>query len=213
MISGDASFAKILKKNSACFPNAAFSLVIADRKCQGYAHFSLSDVPTEYIDYTTYESKDAFEQKVILALKAYSIDFLFLNYKRLIGPTLLNRYPRSIINLHLAPLPFFTGMHGMKDSFKSDILFSGATMHIVDESIDSGPIISQVIFGRDIHESKKVFAQRLFDHASILYIDTIHKISTYTLQKSGERWIFEGAVYGDTPFNPSLTIDRDRVIL
>lgn len=213
MISGDASFAKILEKNPTCFPNAVFALVIADRNCQGYAHFSLSAVPAEYIEYTAYESKDAFEQKVAATLKAYSIDLLFLNYKRLIGPTLLNQYPRSIINLHLAPLPFFKGIHGMKDSFKSDILFSGATMHIVDESIDGGPIISQVIFGRDIQESEKVFVQRLFDHAAILSIDTIHKISTYPLQQREQRWIFEGATYDNAPFNPSLSIDRTRVIL
>ncbi|WP_045628571.1 formyltransferase family protein, partial [Lacticaseibacillus paracasei] len=59
------------------------------------------------------------------------------------GPTLLDAFPRRIINLHPALLPSFPGRQGIKDAFDYGVKVTGVTVHYVDAGIDTGEIIAQ----------------------------------------------------------------------
>lgn len=60
-----------------------------------------------------------------------------------VGQPLLHRYPQRILNIHPSLLPSFPGLHVQQQALDYGVRFSGCTVHFVDSSIDTGPIVAQ----------------------------------------------------------------------
>jgi phosphoribosylglycinamide formyltransferase 1 len=65
-------------------------------------------------------------------------------YMHLLTTPFLELFPDRIVNVHPSLLPKYPGMHAIEDALAAGETSSGATVHFVDEGIDSGPIIGQV---------------------------------------------------------------------
>ncbi|AFG38006.1 formyltransferase family protein [Spirochaeta africana] len=89
------------------------------------------------------------ERGVIPLLQRLQVDCLvFAGFMRLITPTLLNAFPDRILNIHPSLLPRHPGARGLADSIASDDQQLGITIHLVDEGMDTGPVICQQSFTR-----------------------------------------------------------------
>ena len=84
-------------------------------------------------------------------------------FMRLVGPVFLDRFAGRFVNSHPALLPAFPGMHGPRDALAYGAKVSGATLFLVDDGVDTGPIVAQrtvpVLDGDDeesLHERIKV---------------------------------------------------------
>ncbi len=64
-------------------------------------------------------------------------------FMRVLGSPFLERFPGRIINVHPALLPSFPGHNGPKDALDAGVRISGCTVHVVDDGVDTGPIIAQ----------------------------------------------------------------------
>ena len=62
---------------------------------------------------------------------------------RIIGKTLLSHYSNRILNIHPSLLPSFPGLRGIKDAYEYGVKVTGVTVHLVDDGVDTGPIIAQ----------------------------------------------------------------------
>lgn len=105
--------------------------------------------------YPTYaENKKHHEQQIIKILRTYNVTWgVLAGYMKILGPDLLGYfYDRKIgnrvLNLHPSLLPSFPGNNAIEDSFNYGVTVHGITIHLVDEGIDSGPIIFQKSFER-----------------------------------------------------------------
>ena len=213
MVSGNGGFAKFIHKNRDIVPHGEFGAIISDRDCPGIQFFlQKTAVPAYMFNYKDFGSKELFEAEIVAQLKACRIDVLFLNYDRLIGPVLLNAFPDKIFNLHLSLLPLFKGFKAIEKSFESDALFYGATIHLVDETVDGGPIVSQVLLAKRVHDDLNSYTHRLFENAAVLFLDTISKVCDGQLIIEKQRPFFTNAEYGNSNFNPALSIDASRAI-
>lgn len=65
-------------------------------------------------------------------------------FMRLAGPAFLARFAGRYVNSHPALLPAFPGMHGVRDAISHGVKVAGATLFVVDDGVDTGPIIAQV---------------------------------------------------------------------
>jgi phosphoribosylglycinamide formyltransferase-1 len=63
-------------------------------------------------------------------------------YMHLLRPTFLDRFPGRIVNTHSAPLPDFPGAHPIEDVLAAGASETAATVHYVDEGVDTGPVIA-----------------------------------------------------------------------
>jgi phosphoribosylglycinamide formyltransferase-1 len=74
-------------------------------------------------------------------------------FMRILGPETVGRFP--VINIHPALLPAFPGAHAVRDALAYGVKVTGATVHFVDEGVDTGPVIDQVTVrvepGDDVH--------------------------------------------------------------
>lgn len=64
-------------------------------------------------------------------------------YMELLSPAFLSRFPRSVINVHPALLPAFPGLNAIEQALAAGVKVFGVTVHLVDEGVDSGPIVLQ----------------------------------------------------------------------
>lgn len=91
-----------------------------------------------------FENKAAYEKALLQLLQEQQIDLIVLaGYMRIIGQTLLSHYSNRILNIHPSLLPSFPGLHGIKDAYEYGVKVTGVTVHLVDDGVDTGPIIAQ----------------------------------------------------------------------
>ena len=64
-------------------------------------------------------------------------------YMHLLTPGFLERFPGAVVNVHPSLLPAFPGAHAVEEQLAAGVAESGASVHLVDEGVDSGPILAQ----------------------------------------------------------------------
>ncbi|HZB00945.1 MAG TPA: phosphoribosylglycinamide formyltransferase, partial [Actinomycetota bacterium] len=87
---------------------------------------------------------DAFDHALADLLRQRGIDLVVTaGYLRLLGPAVLGAYGGRILNVHPSLLPAFPGMHAVADALAHGVKVTGVTVFVVDEGIDTGPIVLQ----------------------------------------------------------------------
>jgi phosphoribosylglycinamide formyltransferase 1 len=96
--------------------------------------FALDDRPTR-------EARDA---AMASWLAARGVDLVVLaGYMHLLTPAFLDRFPDRIVNVHPSLLPAFPGAHPIEDALAAGVPATGVTVHLVDEGVDTGPVLRQ----------------------------------------------------------------------
>ena len=118
------------------------------------------------IDYTIIESKnysrEQFEKKTLRVLKTEKIEVIVLaGFMRILSPQFINSYKNKIINIHPSLLPSFPGAHAHRDTIKYGSKISGCTVHLVDEGVDTGPIIFQASVKVSNNETEETLSQKI----------------------------------------------------
>ena len=107
-------------------------------------------IATLHLSSRTHPDPDALDKAITDALQQAGADWLLLaGYMKKLGPNTLNAYRNRILNTHPALLPKFGGQGFYGRRVHEAVLAageheSGATVHLVDETYDSGPILAQV---------------------------------------------------------------------
>jgi phosphoribosylglycinamide formyltransferase-1 len=94
---------------------------------------------------SAYADRAAWDQALAEAVTAYGPDLVVLaGFMKLTGPAFLARFGGRTLNTHPALSPAFPGMHGPRDALAYGVKVTGATLFVVDEGVDTGPIVAQV---------------------------------------------------------------------
>jgi phosphoribosylglycinamide formyltransferase 1 len=84
------------------------------------------------------------ERRVLATLKDARIDHVLLaGYMRLLSADFLRAFGGRILNIHPALLPDFPGLHAAERQWEAGRKVAGATVHFVDEGVDTGPVVLQ----------------------------------------------------------------------
>ena len=93
----------------------------------------------------------------------------------------------KIINIHPSLLPAFPGLHPQQQALDHGVKFSGCTVHFVDESVDSGPIILQSVVPVYDSDDEEELSRRILEQEHILYPRAIQLIIENHLIVSGRK--------------------------
>jgi formyltetrahydrofolate-dependent phosphoribosylglycinamide formyltransferase len=89
-----------------------------------------------------YESREARDEAMARWLEEHGVGLVVCaGYMHLLRKPFFDRYGGRIVNTHSAPLPDFPGAHPIEDVLAAGVRESAATVHYVDEGIDTGPVI------------------------------------------------------------------------
>jgi phosphoribosylglycinamide formyltransferase 1 len=131
-----------------------------------------------------YGSREGFDEALEGLLEQEGIEFVLLaGYMRILGPKVVGGFRDRILNVHPSLLPAFPGVHAVRDALDWGARVTGATVHLVDEEVDHGPIVLQeavpILPGddeRSLHERIKEVEHRLFPQAARLLAESMLKI-------------------------------------
>jgi phosphoribosylglycinamide formyltransferase-1 len=99
-------------------------------------------IPTAVFELHDYPGRDERDAAMADWLLEHGVDLVVCaGYMHLLRPTFLERFGR-IVNTHSAPLPEFPGAHPIEDVLAAGIRQTAATVHYVDEGVDTGPVIA-----------------------------------------------------------------------
>jgi phosphoribosylglycinamide formyltransferase 1 len=91
-----------------------------------------------------YESRQARDAAMARWLKENDVRIVVLaGYMHVLTPAFLDEFPDAVVNVHPSLLPAFPGMHAVEEQLAAGVTESGASVHIVDEGVDSGPVLAQ----------------------------------------------------------------------
>ena len=106
------------------------------------ARAETAGIPTAVFDAAEHESREARDAVLVGWLGEHGVDLVVLaGYMQLLRRPFFDRYAGSVVNTHSAPLPAFPGAHPIEDVLAAGISETAATVHWVDEGIDTGAVI------------------------------------------------------------------------
>ncbi len=124
---------------------ALIALVVSNRP-EAYAlqRAEQANIPTLCLPKTEYPDRDAFETTLLEQLQAANIGYLALaGFDRILSARIIRAYRHRILNIHPALLPAFPGLHSARQALEYGVRVTGVTVHLVDEGMDTGPIVLQ----------------------------------------------------------------------
>ena len=145
LISGGGSNLRALLEASedAEFP-ARVVAVGADRDADGFEHAEVFGIPTFSVAMTNFPDREAWGDSILEQVLAWSPDLVVLSgFMKLLPPRVVAALSPNLINTHPAYLPEFPGAHAVRDALAAGVTETGASVIVVDNGVDSGPIISQ----------------------------------------------------------------------
>ncbi|MEP6479314.1 MAG: phosphoribosylglycinamide formyltransferase [Rhodoglobus sp.] len=174
LISGGGSNLRSLLEVSedAEFP-ARVVAIGADREADGFEHAEEFGIPTFSVALSNFADRDAWGDEILAQIQSWQPDLVILSgFMKLFPHGVVDALSPTLINTHPAFLPEFPGAHGVRDALTAGVSETGASVIIVDNGVDSGPIIVQervpVLPGdteASLHERIKPVERRLLIQA------------------------------------------------
>ena len=145
----------------------------ADRPADGFDHAERFGVPTVSVAMSNYADRDEWGDAMLEQIQVWQPDLVILSgFMKLLPPRVIAALSPNLVNTHPAYLPEFPGAHGVRDALAAGVTETGASVIVVDNGVDSGPIISQErvpVFAGDtesgLHERIKPVERRLLIQA------------------------------------------------
>ena len=166
-------------------PHGEIVLAVSDRKgtyaLERAKHFG---VPGELLVPETLGGREGFEAALSQLLAEYRVDLVILaGFLTILSPDFTARWPRRILNVHPSLIPSFCGVgyYGLKvheAALARGVKVTGATVHYVDEGVDSGPILLQKAVEVQPGDTPQVLQRRVMEQAEwIILPEAVNKIA------------------------------------
>jgi phosphoribosylglycinamide formyltransferase-1 len=186
LASGSGSNLKaIIKAQKAGKISSKVVLVISNNSVSGAINIANEyQIPAVHLSQKLFKTQSEFDKKLLALLKKFKIDLIILaGYMKKISPALIKKFKNKILNIHPALLPLFggKGMYGIfihQAVLNSGAKLSGASVHIVDDKYDNGPIVLQKSIPVKDDDTPESLQKRILKLEHKLYPEAIKLFET-----------------------------------
>ena len=186
LISGSGSnlLALLQAAKNPLFP-AKVLAVGSDKPAPGLDHADLHGVPTFVVEEKHFANRDSWAEKLGENISHLDPDLIILaGFMKVLPKSFVAKFSPRIINIHPALLPNFPGAHAVRDALASGARETGATVHIVDEGVDTGPILAQEAVSVSPADDENTLHERIKLVEHKLLIDTVKFLASKQLEPS-----------------------------
>lgn len=150
---------------------ASIRAVVADRAdAAGIELARQLGVPVEVVPYRDFDTRDAFEAALTLRIDRYEPQWIVLaGFMRVLTARFLAHFGYRVVNIHPSLLPAFPGLHTHRRVLQAGAHTHGATVHLVTDALDHGPIIAQAALAVRAGEDEASLAARVLALEHSLY--------------------------------------------
>lgn len=180
LISGTGSNLRALLE-AASHPDFPARVVVvgADRQADGLAHAEEFGIPSFTVPWHEHESRESWGEEIGRQLAVWTPDLVVLSgLMRLLPPSLVAKYSPRLINTHPAYLPEFPGAHGVRDALAAGVSQTGASVIVVDDGVDTGPVLAQERVAIVDGDTEHTLHERIKPVERRLLIDVVRRIAT-----------------------------------
>lgn len=132
-------------------PGARIAAVISNRADAGGLAFAREQgIATHVVDHKAYTDRAAFDAALAERIDAQDPQghpalVVLAGFMRVLTPDFVRHYAGRLVNIHPSLLPAFAGLHTHARALAAGCRFAGATVHLVTEELDDGPILAQAV--------------------------------------------------------------------
>ncbi len=139
-------------------------------------------------------SREAFDAAVVAILQGHGVELVCLaGYLRLLSPVFVRSFAGRILNVHPALLPAFPGLQAQRQALEHGVKLSGATVHLVDENLDAGPIVAQEAVRVLSNDTEETLAARILEAEHRIYPRAVRAMLEGRVSLAGRRVLVEEA--------------------
>jgi len=131
-------------------------------------------------------AREEHDRAMLGVLRDHGVDLVCLaGYMRLLSAPFLSALPHRVVNIHPSLLPAFPGMDAQRQAWEHGVKVSGATVHLVEEALDAGPIVMQEAVAVRPDDTPDTMAARILEAEHRIYPRAVRLLL-------GGRWRLEG---------------------
>jgi phosphoribosylglycinamide formyltransferase 1 len=181
LVSGNGSnLQAILNAIEAKTLDARVRLVISNKPgVMALERAARAGVQQRCIPHAQFASREAFDEALVSALREAEVEWIVLaGFMRVLTSRFLTAFAGRIINIHPSLLPAFPGTRAQQQALNYGVKVSGCTVHVVDQGVDTGPILAQrtVIVHDDDDETSLSERIHVAEHA--LLVEVLQALAT-----------------------------------
>jgi phosphoribosylglycinamide formyltransferase 1 len=123
---------------------AVVAVAANDPAAGGLARARAAGVATAAFPLADHADRDDRDAALAGWLESHDVELVVCaGYMQLLRPAFLDRFPGAVVNVHPSLLPVFPGAHAVEDALAAGVAETGATVHLVDEGVDTGAVLRQ----------------------------------------------------------------------
>lgn len=174
------------------FP-ARVAVVVSDREgAAALERATAAGVPAVFLNPKDFGDRAAWETALARTLEAHGVGLVCLaGFMRILSPAFIQRFAGRILNVHPSLLPAFPGLHAPRQALEHGVRVAGATVHFVDEGVDTGPIVLQASVPVLPDDTEESLAARILVQEHCLYPTAVRLFAEGRLRIAGRRVVIE----------------------
>jgi phosphoribosylglycinamide formyltransferase-1 len=168
---------------------ATVVVLVSDRPEAGALGIALAcGVEPLCLDPAEYPGREAHEKAVIAALEERRVGLVCLaGYMRLLSGVFVRHFEGRLMNVHPSLLPAFPGLHAQRQALRYGVKVAGATVHLVDEGTDTGPVVLQAAVPVREDDTEETLSARILAEEHRIYPEAIRLFAEGRLGVEGRR--------------------------
>ncbi|MBV9485432.1 MAG: phosphoribosylglycinamide formyltransferase [Frankiaceae bacterium] len=149
----------------------------ADRDdIEGLRRAEQAGVPTFVVKVGDYPSRDDWDAALAEVVAAHDPTLVVsAGFMKILGKRFLERF--TTVNTHPALLPSFVGAHAVRDALEYGVKLTGATVHIVDAGVDTGPVIAQIAVPVEAGDDEDTLHERIKNAERTMLVETVGRMA------------------------------------
>ena len=172
------------------FP-ARIALVISDKEqAQALERARACGVEALWINPKDFADRESFDAALVREFQARNVGLVCnAGFMRILSAVYVRAFTGRALNIHPSLLPAFPGLHAQRQALDHGVKVSGATVHFVDEGLDSGPIVLQAAVPVEAGDTEATLAARILVEEHRLYPTAVRLFAEGRLEIVGRRVI------------------------
>lgn len=171
--------------------DATVVVVISNRSdAAGLARARAAGIEAMAVLPRDFPSRDDCDRAITEILRARNVGLVCLaGYMRIVGRPLLEAFEHRILNIHPSLLPSFPGLEAQRQALEYGVQVTGATVHLVTDGLDDGPIVAQRAVPVLAGDSVETLSARILVEEHRIYPEAIRTVLEGGWSVDGRRFV------------------------
>ena len=159
-----------------------------DRDCRAAELAAQRDLPVITCRVGEYADRDDWDRALTEQVAAVGPEWVVTaGFMKILGPSFLHRFAGRVVNSHPALLPAFPGAHAVTDALDYGVKVTGTTVHLVDDGVDTGPILAQETVAVSPDDTEETLHERIKSVERVLLADVVTALTTRGVVTDGRK--------------------------